>query len=110
MRATRISIGIGMTLLAAAMAPATARAQSGGFPIANTPLRVELRSDGETEVSVHHVGRLGTLRSRAIEVLPGIYTVVGRRKGYRDVRLTLEVKPGEPGPPLEVVCTERIDG
>ncbi|MHC4947687.1 MAG: serine/threonine-protein kinase [Planctomycetota bacterium] len=78
--------------------------------LANTPLRVELRSDGETEVSVHHVGRLGTLRSRAIEVLPGIYTVVGRRKGYRDVRLTLEVKPGEPGPPLEVVCTERIDG
>lgn len=69
---------------------------------------VSLRSDGHTAVDVYRVGRFGTIRSKELELKPGVYTVVGHRVGYKDVRLTLRIKPGATGAALEVVCTESI--
>ena len=51
---------------------------------------------------------LNTASAAELELLPGVYTVVGHRNGYRDVRLTLRVKPGDKATTLEVVCTETI--
>lgn len=72
------------------------------------PVRVELRSDNLTEVTVYRVGRLGTFESRDLSLRPGTYTVVGSRDGYRDVRRRLTVEPGQEPTPLEVRCEEKI--
>jgi hypothetical protein len=46
--------------------------------------------------------------SRSLELRPGTYTVVGTRRGYRDVRVLLRVKPEVPAEPLVVRCEEEI--
>jgi tetratricopeptide (TPR) repeat protein len=75
---------------------------------ANTPRRVVLRSDGKTEVDVYRVGRYGAMATRELELLPGTYTVVGHRTGYRDVRLTLVIGLDDEEASLDIVCTEPI--
>ncbi len=72
------------------------------------PVRVELRSDNLTEVTVYRVGRLGTFETRDLDLRPGTYTVVGSRNGYRDVRRRLVVEPGQEPAPFEVRCEEEI--
>jgi tetratricopeptide (TPR) repeat protein len=75
---------------------------------AGTPLPVSLRSDGETEVVIYHVGRLGRFDMHRLQLKPGDYTVVGSRKGYRDVRKTLSVRPGKSGAELVIRCEEPV--
>ena len=75
---------------------------------ASTPQTVTLNSDGATSVVVYRVGRLGQFDTRQLELLPGDYTIVGSRPGYRDVRLMLAVRPGVPLQPLLVRCEEQI--
>lgn len=75
---------------------------------AGTPLPVNLRSDGETEVVIYHVGRLGQFESHSMQLRPGDYTVVGSRRGYRDVRKTLSVRPGKPVQVLVIRCEEPV--
>jgi tetratricopeptide (TPR) repeat protein len=76
--------------------------------LASTPVSVELRSDGVTEVTVYRVGPLGTFAAKTMELRPGIYTAVGSRHGYRDVRHTFTVVPGRPLEPVTVQCIEPI--
>ena len=76
--------------------------------VASTPIRVEVESDGLTEIVIHRVGRLGTFTHRSLELRPGIYTVVGTRRGFRDVRLEWRVGPGMGSEPLVVRCEEEI--
>jgi hypothetical protein len=73
-----------------------------------TPVAVVLESDGETQVVVHKVGRLGAFKSKTLDLRPGTYTVVGTRSGYRDVRRQLVVKPAAAPPPVVVRCEEAI--
>lgn len=75
---------------------------------AETPVRVSLRSDGFTEVVVYRVGRLGVFAQRDLELVPGRYTIVGTRNGYRDVRREVQVEPGKPPEPVDVRCEEAI--
>jgi len=75
---------------------------------AGTPLPVSLRSDGKTEVVIYHVGRLGQFDSHSMQLRPGDYTVVGSRRGYRDVRKTLRVRPGKPVQELVIRCEEPV--
>ena len=75
---------------------------------AERPQTVTLGSDGETEVVIYHVGRLGRFRRRSVDLLPGDYTVVGSRAGYRDVRREFSVRPGQPTPTIVIRCEERI--
>lgn len=72
------------------------------------PVRVELTSDNSTLVSVVPVGELGSFQTRALELPPGQYTVIGRRDGFRDVRHELNLAPGQRHTTLLVRCTERI--
>lgn len=72
------------------------------------PVPVALESDGLTEVVVFRVGELGTFENHTIELRPGTYTVVGRRNGFRDVRLVIKVGPGQSPPTVRVSCTEAI--
>jgi tetratricopeptide (TPR) repeat protein len=75
---------------------------------AKQPRSVRLRSDGETEVTVYHVGRLGRFAEQTLQLRPGSYTVVGARPGYRDVRITFTVAPGQPSPAVDVRCRELL--
>lgn len=75
---------------------------------AGTPVSVTMHSDGDTEVVIHHVGRLGRFRVHSLELRPGTYTAVGSRPGYRDVRAVFRVEPGAAPPPVAVRCEERV--
>jgi hypothetical protein len=69
---------------------------------------VHLLSDGLTEVVVLRVGALGAFREKSLALRPGSYVVVGKRRGYRDVRKTLLVSPAQSLPPLVVRCDEAL--
>jgi hypothetical protein len=43
-----------------------------------------------------------------LELRPGTYTVVGTRRGYRDVRHQLVISPGKEPDILVVRCAEKI--
>jgi hypothetical protein len=75
---------------------------------ATTPMTVTLKSDGLTSVQIYHVARLGQFISKQLDLRPGTYTVVGSRKGYRDVRQTLTVKPGQEQTALNIRCEESV--
>lgn len=72
------------------------------------PVRVVLESDNLTEIVLYRVGRLGTFDRYQLELRPGTYTVIGTRKGFRDVRQQFTVRPGEPAGPFMVRCEEPI--
>lgn len=75
---------------------------------ANTPSRVELVSDGLTDVAIYKVGKLGTFATREVELKPGTYVAVGSRSGYRDVRIEFKVGPEIDLQPIVVRCEEQI--
>lgn len=72
------------------------------------PVRIALESDNQTQVVIHRVGQLGVFDHREIDLMPGTYTVMGTRVGYRDVRREITVLPGKALPPLVVRCEDRI--
>jgi len=75
---------------------------------AETPIRVALKSDNATDVQIYRIGRLGAFEHRDLDLLPGRYTVVGTRTGFRDVRKEFNLLPGAPAPVLVVRCEEPI--
>ena len=75
---------------------------------AEKPVRLRLESDGQTSIAIYRVGQYGTFTQRDLELLPGRYTVVGTRTGFRDVRREVILMPGS-GPSAAVVkCEEPI--
>ena len=95
----------------AASSPATAD-QMGSLSrlisLARIPIKVIISSDGNTEIFVYQVKRLGKVRSEELELYPGTYTIVGKRRGYRDVRQTLKLLANAPIKPINISCKEKI--
>ena len=75
---------------------------------ADVPVAIALESDNVTQVTIYRVGELGTFAQRSLELVPGSYTVVGTRPGYRDVRRQINVAPGAPLEPIVIRCEDRI--
>jgi eukaryotic-like serine/threonine-protein kinase len=75
---------------------------------AEVPVAVALTSDSQTDVTIYRVGRIGLFDRKDMELLPGRYTIVGTRSGFRDVRRELMVLPGQVPPPLTIRCEEPI--
>ena len=75
---------------------------------AETPIEIALRSDGITSVTIYRVGELGTFGERTVMLVPGQYTAVGTRPGYRDVRRQFDVQPGRTTPPVVIACEDKI--
>ena len=65
-------------------------------------------SDGETEVIVYKVARLGRFQQHQLTLRPGTYTALGTRNGYRDVRLSFTIAQGTIPTPVTITCTEPI--
>ena len=74
----------------------------------STPVPVVLESDGLTEVMLFRVGKLGAFDRHTVDLRPGTYTLIGRRAGFRDVRIRFKVDPGKPPPRVRIRCTESI--
>jgi hypothetical protein len=75
---------------------------------AERPVRLVIQSDGETQLTVLRLKRLGGIAETTLDVLPGKVVVVGTRPGYRDVRREVDVLPDTTPAPLVVRCEERI--
>ncbi len=72
------------------------------------PIPVLLQSDEQTDVTVYKVAHLGAFRRQQLSLKPGVYTAVGVRKGYRDVRKQFTVDHEQQGMTIEIACTEPI--
>jgi tetratricopeptide (TPR) repeat protein len=75
----------------------------------NKPVDVTFMSDGNTWVSIQNFKQPEKMDSKVIKMLPGDYQVVGRRKGYRDVEMLLQVRNGTPPPTVTVACNVSSD-
>jgi hypothetical protein len=73
-----------------------------------TPVKVTIASDNLTDVVVYKVGKLGRFASHELWLRPGTYTLAGSRNGYRDVRETIGVKPGQESLRVTVACTNKV--
>jgi tetratricopeptide (TPR) repeat protein len=72
------------------------------------PVSVRFESDNLTEVVIYKVGRFAPFVSRDIDLRPGVYTAVGARSGYRDVRLDFRVQPESAMQPVVIRCEDPI--
>ena len=81
---------------------------SQALTLARTPVVIRLRSDGITVVTIYRVGQIGKFESHQALLLPGKYTLIGKREGYRDTRIRFEVKPSVVGIEITVQCTEQF--
>lgn len=74
---------------------------------ASSPVKVNISSDGLTDVHIYKVKRLGKVNQQELTLTPGDYTVVGSRQGYQDIRRTLTVAHGGSNS-LQVICSVKI--
>ncbi|MFT7242683.1 MAG: tetratricopeptide (TPR) repeat protein [Candidatus Azotimanducaceae bacterium] len=76
--------------------------------LARIEVNVILSSDNRTDVTVYKVGQYGKISEVQLSLIPGIYTFVGKRSGYRDVYQEIHIK-GDTNPVrIELSCTEKI--
>jgi hypothetical protein len=74
----------------------------------NKPVEVEITSDGQTWVSIVNYRPPEKISTVSVKILPGNYLVTGRRAGYEDVVIPLQVRNGAPAPTLSVTCTTPV--
>ena len=61
-----------------------------------------------TSVTVYRIGELGMFTNHTLDLVPGAYTAVGVRPGYRDVRQEFVVAIDGRAPVVTVACNEAI--
>ena len=76
--------------------------------MAQRPIRVTITSDNQTRVDVYRVGRLGRFTEKRIDLKPGVYTIVGHREGYQDVRHEIVIQPGQETQRVTVICKVKV--
>lgn len=74
------------------------------------PVEVTFKSDGRTWVSIGAFKMLGQIDTATVRIVPGDYHIIGRRKGYRDVNMLLQVRNGTPPPLVTVACAVPARG
>jgi hypothetical protein len=75
----------------------------------NKPVEVTFKSDGNTWVSIQTYRNPEKFETAVIRLYPGDYSVLGRRKGYRDVEMLLQVRNGTTPPTVTVACNVSAD-
>lgn len=76
--------------------------------VAMIPVAIKFKSDDLTDVTVLRVGPLGKFSEKNLSLLPGKYTAVGSRQGYRDVRIEFNVTSDAPAQTIEISAAEKI--
>ncbi|MEM9159719.1 MAG: hypothetical protein AAGB46_11795 [Verrucomicrobiota bacterium] len=77
----------------------------------STPVQIAFISDMNTWVSIQGPSpqKPKKLKEDVFALLPGRYYVIGRKKGYEDVRFPLQVRANQNYEPLTVICNVRRD-
>jgi tetratricopeptide (TPR) repeat protein len=75
----------------------------------NKAVDVTFKSDGNTWVSILSFRQPEKIDTKTIRMLPGDYQIVGRRRGYRDVEMLLQVRNGTTPPTVTVQCSVSSD-
>lgn len=73
-----------------------------------TPLDIIVVSDTHTFVEVKSVGQVGAVTQKTIQLLPGDYVFIGKRKGYVTIEVPMELRPGDAGIKILVIANEQI--
>jgi len=73
------------------------------------PVDVTFKSDGKTYVSIANFRQPTQAETFSVKIFPGDYQVVGRRKGYKDILMLLQVRNGTPPPTVTVICQTTAD-
>ena len=69
---------------------------------------MNILSDGNTEVTIRQVGKVGKILKKTIELSPGKYTLEGKRKGYKTVLLEELISIEKKNITIKIVCNEPI--
>ena len=74
------------------------------------PVQVLFISDMATWVSVQGptAKKPTKLKESTMNLLPGDYRIIGRKKGYEDIQYRLQVRGGVAQSPLTVICDEKL--
>ena len=74
------------------------------------PVQVLFVSDMATWVSVQGptAKKPTKLKESTMNLLPGDYRVIGRKKGYEDIQYRLQVRGGVAQSPITVICDEKL--
>lgn len=75
---------------------------------ARTPLSLKIQSDNKTNIIVYKVDQLGRFTEKVLNLIPGSYTVVGKRSGYRDVQRKVTLLAGSKSNIVFIACEEKI--
>jgi tetratricopeptide (TPR) repeat protein len=75
----------------------------------STPVEVTFKSDGKTWFSITNYRLPSQMVEATVKMFPGDYSIVGRRAGYRDVLMLLQVRNGTTPPTVTVECTFQRD-
>lgn len=87
---------------------ATIKKLEAAIALASTPLPLFINSDGETTIRVSTLGNIGKAHSKTLTLRPGRYTLIGSRRGYREVRQQIVLAPNTAMPQVTLICTDAI--
>ena len=73
-----------------------------------TATEVILQSDGQTDVTLLRVSKLGVFARKTVFLRPGKYSILGARTGFRDILIEFTVDVGSNNVPIDVRCSETI--
>jgi len=76
--------------------------------LAIVPVKLLIRSDGQTDIAIYRVGRLGRFQQKQLTLRPGRYTLVGSCTGYRDARKIITLRPESGTFTVAIRCEELI--
>lgn len=75
---------------------------------ARVPVSLQIESNNHTQVTLYKVGTLGQFATKKINLNPGVYTIVGSRDGYQDVRQQFTLNANAPTTTITVKCDQRV--
>jgi hypothetical protein len=79
--------------------------------VSRIPIPLTIASNNRTEVSILRLGqagKLGLISQQTVSLIPGRYVIVGKRRGYRDIRQEVTLIYGLETPMIRVSCEEAV--
>jgi tetratricopeptide (TPR) repeat protein len=77
--------------------------------VSATPVTIRLESDNATNVTIYKVGKMGLFKSTELSLRPGKYVAVGKRDGYRDIRVEFLVSQNTMETVIRIAANEKIN-
>lgn len=70
-------------------------------------VRVKIISDNETFIEIRGIGKVGKVEEKIIQLPPGKYYFIGKKKGFRDIFLDINLTKKD-NIQLKIICLEEI--